>query len=100
MDKWWNFHPIIAPLPRGFMDDDRSHKEAKEWMNRATDEIERLHAREALLREALLFYATENNWLDGKTDRTPSGAIISTPDSVAKDFGDKARAALAEQEAR
>lgn len=53
----------------------------------AADEIERL-------RGALRFYAKEENWLDGKTERTPFGAIIATPDSVAEDFGDRAREAL------
>lgn len=42
MMDWYNFHPIIAPLPKGFNDKDSSHKEAQEWMNKATDEIERL----------------------------------------------------------
>jgi hypothetical protein len=44
MFKWWQLHPMIAPLPRGFADEDTSHKQAKEWMNRATDHIEQLEA--------------------------------------------------------
>lgn len=34
-----------APLPRGFNDGDTSHKETKDWMNRATDYIDELHER-------------------------------------------------------
>ena len=41
--EWWNWHPMPAPLPRGFMDDDTSHKETKEWMDRATNYINELH---------------------------------------------------------
>ena len=48
MIQWWQLHPIIAPLPKGFMDEDKSHKEAKEWMNRATEHIDKLE--EALIR--------------------------------------------------
>lgn len=44
MFKWWQLHPMIAPLPRGFADEDTSHKRAKDWMNRATDHIEALEA--------------------------------------------------------
>ncbi len=42
MIPWWQLHPLIAPLPRSFMDSDTSHKQAKEWMHAATEEIERL----------------------------------------------------------
>jgi hypothetical protein len=44
MVKWWQFHPIIAPLPKGFFDEDKSHAEAKAWMRRATNYIEKLEA--------------------------------------------------------
>jgi hypothetical protein len=44
MIEWWQLHPMIAPLPRGFADEDTSHKKAKEWMNRATDRIDELEA--------------------------------------------------------
>lgn len=87
MDKWWDFHPIITPLPRGFMDDDDSHKEAKEWMNRATDEIESLRAREERLREALQWYIDndETNEMDEENAFWIAGR-------------ERARAALAEKE--
>lgn len=42
MIKWHQLHPMIAPLPKGFFDDDTSHQEAKDWMDRATDYITRL----------------------------------------------------------
>jgi hypothetical protein len=42
MFQWYHLHPIIAPLPKGFMDNDPSHKEAKKWMLRATDELDRM----------------------------------------------------------
>jgi hypothetical protein len=44
MIKWWQFHPMIAPLPKGFFDEDKSHAEAKAWMHRATNYIEQLEA--------------------------------------------------------
>ena len=44
MVKWWQFHPIIAPLPKGFFDEDQSHVDAKAWMRRATNYIEQLEA--------------------------------------------------------
>jgi hypothetical protein len=44
MIKWWQFHPIIAPLPKGSFDEDRSHVDAKAWMRRATNYIEQLEA--------------------------------------------------------
>lgn len=44
MMDWWNLHPITAPLPKGFMDGDTSHKETRDWMQQATLEIERLRA--------------------------------------------------------
>jgi len=52
MIKWWELHPIIAPLPKGFMGENASHKEAKDWMNRATDRIAEL---EEALREIAKF---------------------------------------------
>jgi hypothetical protein len=69
MAGWWMLRPIIAPLPHGFMDDDRSHKEAREWMNKAADEIERLRAREARLRKAL------QDIIDMYGENLPAGEI-------------------------
>ena len=43
-EKWWLFHPIIAPLPHGFMPEDKSHQHAYNWMRRATVRIEKLEA--------------------------------------------------------
>lgn len=58
MFKWWQLHPMIAPLPRGFADEDTSHKRAKDWMNRATDHIEALEAALDMYRQSLAFDAT------------------------------------------
>ena len=52
-EKWWKWHPIIAPLPRGFMDEDKSHKETREWMKSATAHIEAQEAEIERLRAAL-----------------------------------------------
>ena len=46
--KWWQFHPIIAPYPRDWIHEENMRKDAKAWMNMATDHIEQL---EAALRE-------------------------------------------------
>jgi hypothetical protein len=73
-------------------------KNLRDKIERLRAETGQLRAENERLREALLFYATEENWLNGKVDRKPSGAIISIPDAVLIDFGDIARAALAEQE--
>ena len=82
MLEWWQLHPIIAPLPRGFMDTDKSHAEAKAWMNKATYEIERLRA-------ALMFY--RDAWLV-----TTEGKIPFEPDDrLWDDKGKVARTALA-----
>lgn len=52
-DKWWRFHPIIAPLPQGFLDGNTSHKDAREWMKRATAHIEELEKRLSILNERI-----------------------------------------------
>lgn len=52
MRKWWHLHPIIAPLPKEFMDNDPSHKEAKEWMLRATEDLDRMEAWLELIQSA------------------------------------------------
>ncbi len=42
--KWWQFHPIIAPYPRDWIHEENMRKDAKAWMNMATDHIEQLEA--------------------------------------------------------
>jgi hypothetical protein len=49
--KWWQLHPIIAPYPPEWIHEEKSRKDAKEWMNTATDQIEQLEAENARLRD-------------------------------------------------
>jgi hypothetical protein len=45
--KWWQLHPIIAPYPPEWIHEEKSRKDAKEWMNMATDHIEQLEREKA-----------------------------------------------------
>ena len=54
--KWWQFHPIIAPYPRDWIHEENMRKDAKAWMNMATDHIEQL---EAALREIVELHHSE-----------------------------------------
>lgn len=86
---------IVTRLRDSILRDDEDHISG--LPDEAADEIERLRAENDRLREGLKFYATEKNWMDAKADQTASGAVIAMLDSVAKDFGDKARTALGEE---
>jgi hypothetical protein len=82
---------IVERLRRTLSDlpgnDDDLFNEIHEQREEAADEIERLHAREARLREALDYYA-KNHYPN--LDNGPWGANSN-------DFGDVARAALGEE---
>lgn len=66
------------------------------WLAEASDEIERLRARNRRLEEALRFYADEETWAQ-RYDHVPYGSTTAAMPAgtwADDDGGEKARAAL------
>lgn len=61
------------------------------------DAIERLEAENARLREALAFYANEEDWREFRSDEAASAFDRDFGSKLGYDMGERARAALSKQ---